>query len=64
MDVDKIADLGGDCGRGLGKTLQSVALVWTLLKQNPYADPNHPGVYVYSSLLFSYFPQKEEKAWP
>lgn len=64
MGAKRDADREIGCGRGLGKTLQSVALVWTLLKQNPYADPNHPGVYVYSSLLLSYFPPEEEKAWP
>ncbi|KAG8728416.1 helicase, partial [Ceratobasidium sp. 423] len=32
--------------RGLGKTLQTIALVWTLLRQNPYYNPsgNPPGV--------------------
>lgn len=25
---------------GLGKTLQSIALIWTLLKQNPFKDIN------------------------
>jgi hypothetical protein len=35
--------------RGLGKTLQSIALVWTLLKQNPYANPHQQGVCVSTS---------------
>ncbi|KAG9091202.1 helicase, partial [Ceratobasidium sp. UAMH 11750] len=26
--------------RGLGKTLQTIALIWTLLRQNPYYNPN------------------------
>jgi DNA repair and recombination protein RAD54B len=30
---------------GLGKTLQAIALIWTLLKQNPiYDEPHHPVV--------------------
>jgi hypothetical protein len=36
--------------RGLGKTLQSIALVWTLLKQNPYANPHQQGVCVSTSM--------------
>lgn len=42
----EVSSLTRSLRRGLGKTLQTIALCWTLLKQSPYVGPGRTSVSV------------------